>query len=840
MTISLHSDLASRGWHSSIVTTYSVDPAFYDMYVERRLRRHGVKNCILMADARMLKMALNVFPEGFTSAGARYAVVPVDVVGAFHPKVHLRLGENKARLVIGSANATAAGWGKNQEVVARLNWSWRAEDDDDNAALGSLVAKAYAYLADWLRKAPGEAVRYKLQLMERQAQWLRELSSSTAPVTLSDKSAIDLLCESGGNSPSMLRQFSTLVSQEQVRRLVVVSPYWDADLRGLRDLRKSLGEPATMVALNPRKSTFPVDELRSGDKLKFVAVDSTASAKFLHAKILIAETRNADHVLFGSANCSDDALGNLRSLSRNAEVSIYRRLPPGSTLENLEIDTSNAVPRTKILAPVLISNSAAKVKVSVAAGVIELRDQVLAWWPPSDLSAEGAVIELNGLILTPRKWSGGKWIAEFTATPTFPLIARVRYRDGRASDPVIVHSEMRLRKAAPGQIDPRLNEALDKARGSDGDLMELAAQANLIFEPAPRRMLAKGQGRRAGHGKGKDRKAVEYANEEEFRSAMEMHPGTGKTGRMDEDDPGFQDLLAIIGRGIAGSLPLEDTDDDAHDEALLAGDAEDDADELQEREPDEDEIERQAQPQNKQPATDPDMGPKVFSAEEMLRRRQQLEKALDIFDKMLEGLGEDPSLISSRLAVQTMFVFRLMRYGCAHVHKMSDGGSQKLMVMSESGLGTERRHSFAFRAAWILKQIWTGDRSIASRIRLDPRQSELPDDIFGFIVVSRWALARAYLEAKSVDAKAPNHKPSLLTVSLGRIGKEIYAATVAMGRVDAMEEKHTISEMDSDLGYNSAQTEDLMSSLRDFAAADKPTSTVTQATRQASPPRDIP
>ena len=143
MNFNLHSDLASTGWHSSIATTYSVDPAFYDMYVQRRLRQYGVNNNILMADAGMLKMALNALPEAFNAAGFRYAVVPVSVTGAFHPKVHLRLGGNKARLVIGSANVTTAGWGKNQEVVTRLDWSWRSEDDEDNAAMGSLVAKVY-------------------------------------------------------------------------------------------------------------------------------------------------------------------------------------------------------------------------------------------------------------------------------------------------------------------------------------------------------------------------------------------------------------------------------------------------------------------------------------------------------------------------------------------------------------------------------------------------------------------------------------------------------------------------------------------------------------------------
>ena len=266
MSFDLHKDLTSTGWHSSIITTYSVDPAFYAMYIERRLRTHGVKNNILMADARMLKMALNELPEAFTSAGLRYAVVPISVAGAFHPKVHLRIGENKSSLLIGSANATTAGWGKNKEVVTKLDWKWLEQDTVDNTAMGQLLVKAYNYLARWLEKVPGEVLNYKLQMIERQAPWLQEINILKRPVTLSDGSAADLLCDNGGDSPSMLKQFSELVMQEKVRRMVVVSPYWDTDLRGFSDLRTALGNPPAIVALNPRTNSFPLNVLHKGDR----------------------------------------------------------------------------------------------------------------------------------------------------------------------------------------------------------------------------------------------------------------------------------------------------------------------------------------------------------------------------------------------------------------------------------------------------------------------------------------------------------------------------------------------------------------------------------------------
>jgi len=328
MPISLHKDLASSGWHSSIITTYSVDPVFYDLYVERRLRTYGCENNILMADARMLKRALDSTPEAFRAAGSRYAVLPVKVPGAFHPKVHLRLGSEKARLVAGSANATAAGWGRNQEVVSTLEWRVNADNAPDNDAIGALVARAYTYLVRWLASAPGEVMQYKLQFLRRKCPWLQDLQPPEDTIELQDGTAIDLLCESSGDSPSILRQFTGLAMKDEVRRLIVVSPYWDANLRGLRDLRRALGMPPTVVTMNPKSSTFPLSALAKNDALKFVEFDGTDAERFLHAKIFIVETRQADHILFGSANCSDDALGLMsgqRVTPRRPSIGGYRR-----------------------------------------------------------------------------------------------------------------------------------------------------------------------------------------------------------------------------------------------------------------------------------------------------------------------------------------------------------------------------------------------------------------------------------------------------------------------------------------------------------------------------------
>src|ERR1700730_4940989 len=239
MKTSLHKDLASGGWHSSVMTTYSVDPSFYDSFIERRLRRSGCENNILLADAAMLTQALSSTPAAFHAAGRRYAIVPVNLSGCFHPKVHLRFGRDKARLIVASANATAAGWCRNLEVVADIDWDRRKDDQ----FYAPLIRKAYEYLMHW-----------------------------EEDIELPDGSSVNIFCDRGGDSPSILRALVDRLAGERPRKLVVVSPYWDTQLRGLRELRKALLDCETYIVLSPERSVFPVNALSSKDDVHFVVL----------------------------------------------------------------------------------------------------------------------------------------------------------------------------------------------------------------------------------------------------------------------------------------------------------------------------------------------------------------------------------------------------------------------------------------------------------------------------------------------------------------------------------------------------------------------------------------
>jgi hypothetical protein len=771
------------------MTTYSVDPAFYDYYVARSLRRSGCENIVLLADAAMLTKALQSTPDAFAMAGRRYAVIPIQSSGAFHPKIHLRLGSDKARLIVGSANATAAGWCRNLELVAAIDLDIR----DQQAQTGPLIRKAYDYLTHWLRGIPSESMRYKCRLIERNSPWLQDYEPNTGDIELPDGSGIDLFCEAGSGSPSMMQQFLGRIAGEKVRRLIVISPYWDKDLRGLRELRKALPGCPVSVVLHPEKSSFPIDQLGKKDEVNFVSLqtESNADAKrFPHAKLILIETTAADHVLVGSANCTDDALGTRSGPARNSEVSLYRRLKPGTVRDILGLDLTVKLERSAIAAPIEAVQSAAEEQAPFDAGHLERISGAVVWYPAKGIEMEAAgarlVIDKTEIPMTMVQ---GQWRTPPDRVPALLRIARVILKSGRVSRPLIIHDENELRRAAPGRIDGRLREAFERIRTGLDDILELAQCAHIIFAPDSSRVMI-----RPGTGGGGRREkplpaGKAYGTSEEFRQAVSLEAATGRSGRYSIDDPGLLHLLSIVTRGVT---PGDDAQDDELDRALDAGDRED-GDEKSPEDADADQTDGQA----RQPIS----GTRRFTAEDLLRRQKNLMKAMDAYQDLLSACAKGKSKVSSRLAAQSVFMIQLMALACTLEHRLDEGQPGRLMVIYP-GHESERERSFALRVARMLKSIWMGEESIAAKVYLQQNYPSLPDDIFDWIVISRWAIARAYLDGR--------HASGLVPAQIEKLAKQVYSATADLGPIAQDAESERMKELDAGIGKTPDQTEALL------------------------------
>ncbi len=116
----LYERLGDAGYHTAIISSFGVDFEAFETVALSRLRGAGCRNVVLIADVAMVGLALDGGVPPPRSAGAHYLLVKASVNngGVFHPKVFLQLGRKGGRMIVASANATAAGLAGNLELAS--------------------------------------------------------------------------------------------------------------------------------------------------------------------------------------------------------------------------------------------------------------------------------------------------------------------------------------------------------------------------------------------------------------------------------------------------------------------------------------------------------------------------------------------------------------------------------------------------------------------------------------------------------------------------------------------------------------------------------------------------
>lgn len=324
----LYERFADKNYHTSIATTFGIDFDAYETIALSRLRGAGCRNNLVIADGRMLTHALggaSVLPK---RAGTHYTVSGTKTAGVFHPKLFLQFGRRGGRLIIGSANLTPSGLAGNLEIVGSLLCN------EEDSGEQQLIAQAWHYA---MRYADGEqeAINDQIAWMRSRTPWLEAVTPASGSVELSDGTRAALLLD--GETQGIAQRFVSLI-YEPVQRLIVISPYWDPELAALSYISKQLQPERIAVLVDPHSREFPKDAAFQFENLTLYSRGSFREGRFIHAKAIIAQTTNADHVLFGSANCTNAALGGALFAGSNAEASLYRRLPAGSFIEALGLE----------------------------------------------------------------------------------------------------------------------------------------------------------------------------------------------------------------------------------------------------------------------------------------------------------------------------------------------------------------------------------------------------------------------------------------------------------------------------------------------------------------------
>jgi len=562
--VKLFECFATKGFHTSIVTTFNVDLNAYESIALARLREAGCNNNILIADDRMLGFALAPGETRPRHAGRHYSIVGAPASGVFHPKLILQLGRAAGRLLVASANITAAGLAGNLEVVGEV----RAEDDDFRAL--PLLRAALAYVASFVDDAA--MPRKQIEWAMRRTPWIHEQSDG-AVIDLEEGGRLGFLSSAG--AVGIGEQFAELVGRRKVTRLVVASPYWDLDLGALRQLRNRLSAKSVALLLQPKNALFPVHALGNKKSMRLFSVDrveGTAASRFAHAKVFIAETSAADCVLYGSANCTEAALGEGAAPGENAEACLYRELPAGDAVQVLGLEGALDVELSVADIPKFEPSEEIPLKdlERHLPGRFELSEQTLRWWPPKGANVAEAAIELTDsddkpvagtLTRVGASESPARYRFEGHDAPHF---ATVRW-PGFESSPGVVIVEAAIqqaqRKSTTRNMDDALSQ-LDDTDASEGLWLLDIMQKLAVAEQEARTSEAEQPVRRRGQPDKTPKLAGRVLSYEEFVA--------GRSGGSTEaDTPGSllgashqESVRAFLNALIGKKKPLVLTDDE--------------------------------------------------------------------------------------------------------------------------------------------------------------------------------------------------------------------------------------------------------------------------------------
>lgn len=294
---------------SSIITTYSINLPFYEAVVLRHLEAAGSRLNVVLVDENELGKAFVAESTIPRRAGVDYVLIPVRAGGAFHPKIVALFSDQGMQIALGSHNLTEAGFGRNSEISITFGFDRQMAPISISRPVADYILQCAGDLA------PGDAALSR-RLVERLKVHSNRGASADDDVTFVGARPGGMTLLAGAFKDS---EFSL------AKRILVLGPYFDDDLRLLGELRKRAPAAQLVVALQPEHSVMKRPS-RLPARTRLCNADALAlrqSATFIHAKAVVLDAGKQAVAAIGSANPSYPAwLGNSASGNFEAIVAI--------------------------------------------------------------------------------------------------------------------------------------------------------------------------------------------------------------------------------------------------------------------------------------------------------------------------------------------------------------------------------------------------------------------------------------------------------------------------------------------------------------------------------------
>jgi hypothetical protein len=319
----------------AVLTTYNIDPLFFERVVLTDLIQGGATRIVVLADADQALSAVSQVRNQLLALGRRYRLIPIPAHGSFHPKVCIRLGSAGAVVACGSHNLTRAGWlgcrdsdnlGGNREATL----AWHVKPDTHAASELRAVIESLVQLPD----SPADRSELRQILT---TGWLTG-SVATAPEpwswVVSGIEPLASILERRWQGRRFERMRMVCGSTDERGAML----RWAAERFGVSEavIEMDLG----CCGFDPKQlATLPFD-------LRIVPYDGHPKT---HLKVAIFESSSGSAAIVGSANCSGAAWLRRSAERGNTEsVIIFDQCKPSDFADLFRAAAGDAKPWAEV------------------------------------------------------------------------------------------------------------------------------------------------------------------------------------------------------------------------------------------------------------------------------------------------------------------------------------------------------------------------------------------------------------------------------------------------------------------------------------------------------------
>lgn len=272
-----------QSYHKALLLTYSFDPIFFEQVVLPDLWAGRSSDILVLGDQAQIETSTQAAAGHLWHLGRHYLLAGANHVGAFHPKVFLRLGPKGGLVMLGSGNVTSSGWGGNQELGSA--WMVGPEHADKGGWL-------HPFLDSVLSWCDGDLEREAVRRL-KDVPWL-----SLTPATSTMESPLLHSRQGFSLAPALEQRWAG----RQFDEVKILTGSTDESGAFLRWAHSTFGVKRATVALTPSSASFVPSKL-ANLPLDLCIVPVSADRP-LHAKFYWFDGPGGSAAVMGSANCS--------------------------------------------------------------------------------------------------------------------------------------------------------------------------------------------------------------------------------------------------------------------------------------------------------------------------------------------------------------------------------------------------------------------------------------------------------------------------------------------------------------------------------------------------------